>query len=328
MRAAFISALIDLAERDGRIVLVVGDLGFGLVEPFAARFPDRFLNAGVAEQNMTGIAAGMALSGKVVFTYSLANFPTLRCLEQIRNDVCYHNASVKIVSVGAGLAYGALGASHHSTEDIAVMRALPGMTVVSPADPVETRLATQALAASPGPAYLRLGRSGEPAIHDNETSFHLGKAIQLTQGEDIALLATGAMVHAALLSAPVLARKGIRARVFSMHTIKPLDERAILAAASETAAILTIEEHSIIGGLGSAVAEVLAERSASHVPFKRLALPAQFVSSVGSQDFLREAYSLSVKGIVNAALQLCERARVPHHVISSNDAAFASKGSQ
>lgn len=304
MRSAFINALIDLAGRDRRIVLIVGDLGFGLIEPFAARFPDRFINAGVAEQNMTGIAAGMAVSGAVVFTYSIGNFPTLRCLEQIRNDICYHKANVKIVSVGAGLAYGALGASHHSTEDIAIMRALPNMTVVSPADPVETRLATEAISVTGEPAYLRLGRSGEPSVHDGTTAFQLGKAIQVTSGDDVTLIATGAMVHTAVQSARDLLRGGIRARVLSMHTLKPLDENAILCAMRETAAIVTIEEHSIVGGLGSAVAEVLAERSKSAIPFKRIALPSQFVSAVGSQSYLREIYSLSARSVLDVTLEL------------------------
>jgi transketolase len=311
MRSAFIRTLVDLAEQDDRIVLVVGDLGFGVVEPFAKRFPERFINAGVAEQNMTGIAAGMSLSGKVVFTYSIGNFPTLRCLEQIRNDVCYHGANVKIVSVGAGLAYGALGISHHATEDIAVMRALPGMTVVAPADPVETQMATRAVAALDGPAYLRLGRAGDPVVHEDKNIFQLGKAIQVTQGDDITLIATGAMVHAVVQAARMLASNSIRARVLSMHTIKPLDEQAILAAARETAAIITIEEHSIIGGLGTAVAEVLAERWTRGISFKRLALPPQFTSLVGSQSYLKEEYSLSVSGIVNAALQTCEAAYLP-----------------
>src|SRR5437667_4581521 len=165
MRSAFFDTLVRLAEDDERITLVVGDLGFGVIEPFARRFPDRFLNAGVAEQNMTGIGAGMALSGKVVFTYSIANFPTLRCLEQVRNDVCYHAADVKIVAVGGGFAYGSLGMTHHATEDLALMRALPGMVVVAPGDPIEVELATRAVVEHRGPCYLRLGRVGEPCVH-------------------------------------------------------------------------------------------------------------------------------------------------------------------
>ena len=175
MRTAFIQTLFELAEKDERINLIVGDLGYSVVEQFAERFPERYLNVGVAEQNMTGVAAGMALCGKVVFTYSIANFPTLRCLEQIRNDVCYHNVSVKIVSVGGGLAYGSLGMSHHGSEDIAILRSLPNMVVVAPGDPIEARLATEAIASHSGPCYLRLGKAGELSVHRPGVEFRLGK---------------------------------------------------------------------------------------------------------------------------------------------------------
>lgn len=298
MRSAFIRTLIELAARDERINLVVGDLGFGVVEPFAERFPDRYLNVGIAEQNMTGVAAGMALCGKVVFTYSIANFPTLRCLEQIRNDVCYHNADVKIVSVGGGLGYGALGITHHATEDLAVMRALPQMVVVAPADPIEAELATRAVVEHPGPCYLRLGKSGEPRLHPPRVDFRLGKAITVRRGDDICLTSTGSMLETVLQVADRLAREGISARVLSMHTLKPLDSDAVLAAAQETSAIVTIEEHSITGGLGSAVAETLAESPDFRIPFKRLGLSPAFASRVGSQEYLRAVHSLSVEGVL------------------------------
>src|SRR5207249_10726475 len=195
MRGAFFRALLELAEQDERVHLVVGDLGFGVVEEFARRFPARFLNAGVAEQNMTGIAAGMALSGKIVFTYSIANFPILRCLEQVRNDVCYHNANVKIVAVGGGLAYGSLGATHHATEDLAILRSLPRMVVVAPGDPVETEAATRAVRTQAGPCYLRLGRAGEAKVHRGEIDFQLGKAIQVRDGRDLTLVTTRGMLE-------------------------------------------------------------------------------------------------------------------------------------
>jgi transketolase len=297
MRTAFIKALLALAEEDDRIYLVVADVGFGVVEPFVERFPLRFLNVGVAEQNMTGIAAGLAMCGKVVFTYSIANFPTLRCLEQIRNDVCYHNADVKIVSVGSGLGYGALGVTHHATEDMAVMRALPNMTVVAPGDPFETELAVRALLDQPGPAYLRLGKSGEPLVHKPGVSFRLGKAIRVREEGEITLIATGTMLHTTALAGERLAQQGIQARILSMHTVKPLDADAVITAARETDAIFTVEEHSILGGLGSAVAETLAE-SGLHVWFKRLGIPPVFTTTVGSQEYLKDLYSLSVDGIV------------------------------
>jgi transketolase len=300
MRSAFFRELLELAAADERIQLVVGDLGFGAIEPFVRRFPGRFLNAGVAEQSMTGVAAGLALCGKVVFTYSIGNFPTLRCLEQIRNDVCYHHANVKIVSVGGGLAYGSLGMTHHATEDLAIMRALPGMIVVAPGDPWEVEQATRAIAGEPGPCYLRLGRAGEPRLHGPGAAFKLGRGIRMREGRDLTIMSTGGLLESALDVAEQLGTIGIEARVVSMHTLKPLDEAEVVAAATETGAIATLEEHSLIGGLGSAVAETLAESAAPTVRLKRFALPSAFVTEAGSQEYLRERYGLSPKYIVEA----------------------------
>jgi len=304
MRTAFFDTLLQLAEEDDRINLVVGDLGFGAVEPFARRFPDQFLNAGVAEQNMTGIAAGMALSGKIVFTYSIANFPTLRCLEQVRNDVCYHEANVKIVAVGGGLAYGALGMSHHATEDLAIMRVLPGMIVVAPGDPIEVERATRAIASQPGPCYLRLGRAGEPIVHPRDLVFKLGRAIRVREGNDVTLVVTGGLLATAVGASDRLRATGVTVRVISMHTTKPLDDVEIVAAAQETRGIVTLEEHSVIGGLGSAVAEILAESPKGKVPFKRLGLPSAFATEVGSQDYLRNAYRLSEEAVMDSIERL------------------------
>jgi len=300
MRTAFFRTLLELAEHDERINLIVGDIGFGVVEPFAERFPRRFLNAGVAEQNMTGIATGLALCNKVVFTYSIANFPTLRCLEQIRNDVCYHNANVKIVAVGGGFAYGSLGMTHHATEDLAIMRALPGMVVVAPGDPIEAEQATRAIVAHPGPCYLRLGRAGERPVHRSRVTFEIGKAITLRNGDDVTLISTGGVLRTAVLVAERLAQEGVQTRVLSMHTVKPLDTDAVLVAARETRAIVTIEEHSVIGGLGGAVAEVLAESDREKIVFKRVGLPSVFSSHVGSQEYLRAAHGLSEDQILKS----------------------------
>ena len=307
MRSAFIRTLIDLAQADERIFLLVGDLGYSVVEPFTQEFPDRFVNIGVAEQNMTGVATGLALSGKIVFTYSIGNFPTLRCLEQIRNDVCYHNASVKIVAVGGGLAYGALGTTHHCTEDIAIMRTLPNMAVVAPGDPVESALATRAIVERSGPCYLRLGKTGEPTIHRKAPDFKLGEAIMIRAGGDATLITTGGMLYSTVQAAEQLVREGIQARILSMHTIKPLDAEAVLAAERETGAIITIEEHSIIGGLGSAVAEMLAESGSSHALFKRIGINNSFCTEVGTQEHLRKVYSLSVEDIVVTVKSLLGR---------------------
>jgi transketolase len=308
VRTAFFDALMKLAERDSRVFLVVGDLGFGVTEPFAKRFPERYLNAGVAEQNMTGVAAGLALSGKIVFTYSIANFPILRCLEQIRNDVCYHHANVKVVAVGGGFAYGSLGATHHATEDLAIMRALPEMSVVAPGDPEEATAATEAVAEHDGPCYLRLGRAGEQKVHSRPINFQLGRAIQVRQGSDVTLISTGGMLQTAVETADALSHKGVQARVLSMHTLKPLDTNAVLIAARETSAIFTIEEHSIIGGLGSAVAETLAESAEREVVFKRFALPSEFACKSGTQEYLRAQFGLAVESL-SGAIYAASRAR-------------------
>jgi transketolase len=309
MRGAFFRALLALAERDRRVNLIVGDLGFGVVEEFACRFPDRFLNAGIAEQNMTGIAAGMALSGKIVFTYSIANFPVLRCLEQVRNDVCYHNANVKIVAVGGGLAYGSLGATHHATEDLAIMRSLPRMVVVAPGDPAEAEAATRAVAAHAGPCYLRLGRAGEAKVHRGEIDFQLGKAIPVRQGSDLTLISTGGLLETALQAAESLYHAGLQTRVLSMHTVKPLDASAILSAARETGAVFTLEEHSVDGGLGGAVAELLAEAGESPLTFRRFGLPSAFSSVIGTQEYLRARHGLSAEAVALAIASILKNDR-------------------
>jgi transketolase len=287
VRTAFAETLLELMAADERIWLVTGDLGFSVLEPFIERFPGRYVNAGVAEQNMTGVAAGLASCGHTVFTYSIANFPTIRCLEQVRNDVCYNGLNVKIVSVGGGFAYGPQGYTHHGLEDLAVMRTLPGMTVVAPGDPVETRLATRAVAVRRGPCYLRLGKAREPVVHPSPPPFQLGRAIGIRPGRDLTLISTGGILAYAVAVADRLrSAAGADARVLSMHTLKPLDEDAIAAAARETRAILTVEEHSIVGGLGSAVADVIATRGLG-CKFVKWGAPDGLLHAVGSQDYLR-----------------------------------------
>lgn len=308
MRTAFIDTLFELARADERIMLVIGDLGFGVVNRFAEQLPRQLINAGVAEQNMTGLAAGLALSGKVVFTYSIANFSTLRCLEQIRNDVCYHRANVKVVAVGGGLAYGSLGFSHHATEDLAILRALPNLTVVAPGDPVEARHATRAVAAHEGPCYLRLGRADEATVHTTPIEFALGRAITVRQGDDVTLIATGGMLDDTVAACEELQRQGIGARVISMHTIKPLDEEVLLQAARETGAIVTVEEHSMIGGLGGAVAEFLLEAVEGPLRFRRVALADRFLSRAGSQAVLRSQQGVDRDAIIRAVGTVLRRA--------------------
>ena len=300
MRTAFIKTLVQQAEQNSRVMLVVADLGFGVVDEFAKRFPKQFINTGVAEQNMVGVATGLALSGKVVFTYSIANFPIIRCLEQIRNDVCYHNANVISVSVGGGYCYGALGMTHHATEDLAIMRSLPHLQVVAPGCPKEAQAATEYFAQGAGPGYLRLGRAGEPIVHQGNISWEIGKSIQIRDGKDLTIIATGAMLKIAVDTAEQLAStKGIQSRVISMHTLKPLDEEAIIKAVAETPCIVTIEEHSIIGGLGGCVSEIICEKADRKIAFKRFGIPSEFTKHIGDQDYLRRIYGLDVSSLTD-----------------------------
>lgn len=286
MRTAFIETLCRLAEHDKAIWLLNGDLGYTVVEPFAEKFPERYVNCGVAEQNMTGMAAGLALSGKKVFTYSIANFPTLRCLEQIRNDICYHEAPVTIVAVGGGFSYGSQGYTHHGIEDFAIMSVLPHMRVVAPGDPVETALALEEIISRPAPTYLRLGRAGEPIVHTSKPEFQLGRAIKVREGADLTVITTGAMLNPVVGLADRLHRRNIALRILSMHTVKPIDAEAVRAAARETSAILTVEEHRVDGGLGSRVADTLVAARLV-VPMLKVGIPADTIPGIGSTDYLR-----------------------------------------
>lgn len=300
MRTAFIETLYELARTDARIMLVVGDLGFGVVTRFAEDLPRQFVNAGVSEQSMAGLAAGMALEGRIVFTYSIANFPVIRCLEQIRNDICYHDLNVKVVAVGGGMVYGALGASHFATEDLALLRAMPGMTVVAPNDARETAEAVRALVCQPGPGYLRISRGGDSRTDNPAIPFELGKAILIREGGDAAILATGGMLQAGLQAAEQLDDEGIRCRVLSFHTVKPLDKLAVRSAASETGAVLTLEEHSVVGGFGSAVAETILESGISLRVFRRIGLPDRFPDTVGGHEYLKKRHGLDGAGVAVA----------------------------
>ncbi len=285
-------------------MLLTADLGFGVLTDFAAKFPRQFLNVGVAEQNMTGVATGMALEGLVVFTYSIGNFPTLRCLEQIRNDAAYHGANVKIVSVGSGFSYGSLGMSHHATEDLAILRAIPGITIFSPGDLWEAMEATEAAARTPGACYLRLDKSAAGRNEAPGETFAVGRPRVRRMGSDLAIIATGGIVEEALMAAEALATEKIEARVLGVHTLRPLEPDLILAAARETRAVLTLEEHTVDGGLGGLVAETLLENGAAPRRFRRLGLRDGFSSIVGSQAYLRRRYGLDAESVRAAALAL------------------------
>jgi transketolase len=298
MRTAFINELIQQARKNPKIFLVVGDLGFSVVEPFAGEFPGRYLNAGVAEQNMTGVAAGLASEGYHVFTYSIANFPTLRCLEQIRNDVAYHHLPVTVVSVGAGFSYGNLGYSHHAVQDIGILRTLPELTILSPADPGEARECVQWLAENACPSYLRLGKAGEPVLH--ETRGLTRGPLKVLEGQsDCALVATGSILKVALEAAGKLANEGILVSVFSCPWLQPVtaDFFQPLAAFQR---LVVVEEHVAAGGLAS----LLREHLTNGLKILSLTPSAAVLNQVGSQEFLRRQAGIDAEAVMAAVRRI------------------------
>lgn len=298
MRDTFVRTLVELAKQDKNIELITGDLGFGVLKPYYETVPDQFTNAGIAEQNMTTVAAGMALEGKTVFTYSIGNFPTLRCLEQIRNDCAYHNVNVKIVCVGGGFVYGSLGMSHQATEDLAALRALPNVVVMAPADLVEAEECTKALAKHSGTVYLRLGRGGEKRIHNKIDNFQIGKAIKVHAGEKVAIFSTGAIFEEVTEAYGELKKKGFNPAIFTFPTVKPIDKETIEEVSREFELVVTCEEHNIFGGFGSAVAEVMAEMKDKNAVLMRIGLNDEYSVRVGNQKYLRQQYGIDAKRIV------------------------------
>ena len=307
MRDAFTRALMREAAKDPKLTLITGDLGFGVLKPFWETYPDQFVNAGIAEQSMTGLAAGMAREGRTVITYSIGNFPTLRCIEQIRNDCAYHDANVKVVCVGGGFVYGSLGMSHHATEDMAIMRALPGVTVFTPGDPEEVEAIVPIMLKTPGTCYLRLGRGGEPTLHAGPvTDWQPPKALTLRVGKDVAILSAGGILTQTVGAADILAEKGVSAEVVSFPCIKPIDAEKIVELAGRFRHIVTVEEHSIVGGFGSAVAEVLAENGAC-CRLHRIGMPDIYSCIVGTQQYLRGEYDMDDKAIARRTLAWLEK---------------------
>lgn len=304
MRDAFIRKFTEIANEDKRLVLITGDLGFCVFDEIRQTLPDQFINAGVAEQNMTAVATGMAMGGFVTFTYSIGNFPTLRCLEQIRNDACYHGADVKVVSIGGGFSYGALGISHHATEDLAILRSLPDITVFSPTSTWETERATEALVETPGTCFLRLDKSfaNEPGGVDDV--FQTGRNRLLRDGDACSLFVTGGIMEEAWHVAEKLSRNGIEIRLYSVHTLKPFDISSVVQAAEETGVIVTLEEHNVDGGLGGLVAETLMDAGVDGCKFRRIGLRAGFSSIVGSQHYLRQRYELDADAVYKSVKDL------------------------
>ena len=285
MRSETIDALTSYARSHPDVMLLTADLGYSVLERFAEALPNQYANVGICEQAMVGIAAGLALSGRRVVVYSIVNFATLRCLEQLRNNVCYHDLPVTVISVGGGLAYGAQGYTHHGVEDLGIMAMLPNMAVVCPADPHEAMALLPQLLERRRPAYLRLGRSGEPVLHGPDTSVEIGRAIWLSRGADVALLSTGPMLKLALQAANELAASGMTASVASFPCIRPLDEAAVRLAGERHRAVMTIEEHSIEGGFGSRVAETLFAAGLSP-RFAKHGVTGALRGQIGSQEWL------------------------------------------
>jgi transketolase len=303
MRDAFLAALTSLAEKDKDVVLLTGDLGYGVFEEFESRFPGQYFNVGVAEQNMTGVASGLSLEGKKVVTYSIGNFPTLRCLEQIRNDACYHDANITIVASGGGFSYGSLGMSHHATEDLAILRALPNMLVVAPSTAKEAGEATKAIIRKGGVAYLRLDKT-VAQDKDFSSPFSIGKARRYKEGNDITLIATGGILEDVNIAAVELEKLGIGARVLGMHSIKPIDIDQIIDAATNTGGMVTIEEHNKDGGLGSAVSEVCMDYGVFPKKFLRIGLENVYSSIVGSQQYLKSRYNMDSSAIIDRVKEI------------------------
>lgn len=300
MRTNFINQLIEEARHNDKIFLLVGDLGYHVIEPFAEEFPDRFLNVGIAEQNMAGIAAGLAMTGYNVYFYSIGNFPTIRCLEQIRNDIAYHQANVKVVSVGAGYAYGSLGATHQATEEIGALRVLPNMVVATPGDPLEARAITKISASYDGPMYIRLGKAGEKTVHSEDSiNLKIGDicSVITREGNQTAVLACGNILDAALRQ---INDENLNYDLYSVPFVKPINkEQLINIVKTHPAGLITIEEHQKSCGMGSAIVEILNDlyyegNIEVYPKVKRIAIPDEFADVVGTQVFLREHEGLKL----------------------------------
>jgi transketolase len=292
MRITFVETLLKLASKDNTIFLLTADLGFKLFDDFRKRFPDRFINIGVAEQNMIGVAAGLSLSGKNVYCYSMVPFLAIRALEFIRVNLCYQNLSVKLIGVGGGLTYGLEGMTHHAIEDLALMRSLPNMTVVAPGDPVEARAVIMESLEYPGPLYIRLGGNNDPIVHQDSLRISIGRGTLVNEGDALTIFSTGTMLAPANEAVNILAKSNISATLISLHTVKPLDTDLIVEHTRKSLFIFTIEEHSLIGGLGTAVGEVLLENGYRGF-FQKIGLPDRYGESIGRAQHLRQFHGLT-----------------------------------
>ncbi|WP_372998122.1 transketolase family protein [Lutispora sp.] len=304
-REAYGAALAELGEKYKNVVVLDADLSKSTkTNDFKKKYPERFFNMGISEQDLLGTAAGFATCGKIPFASTFAMFATGRAFEQIRNSIAYPKLNVKIAATHAGITLGEDGASHQAIEDVAIMRAVPNMTIINPADALSTRKAIEAAILHNGPMYIRLGRLGVPEVYKNDIDFEIGKGIILEEGRDVTIIAAGFMVHIALEASAMLNEEGISAEVIDMHTIKPIDKELIINSAKKTGAIVTAEEHNIIGGLGGAVAEVLCEEYP--VPMVRVGIKDVFGQS-GKPMELVDLYGISPKDVAEAAKQAIEK---------------------
>lgn len=292
MRNEFADEITQLAATDPRIVLLSGDIGNRLFDKFKNQFPNRFFNCGVAEANMASMAAGLAMCGLRPITYTITPFNTTRCLEQIRDDICYHNVPVLIVGTGAGLSYASLGCTHHSCEDISFLKSLPNMSVLCPGDAMELRSLLRLSFAHNGPQYMRIGKTGEPIIHPAPPPLTIGKGLLVRAGENLCIFSAGNMLSTALETADQLQKEGLSAQVFSFHTVKPLDTELLTDLSLRFSHWVTIEEHSLIGGLGSSIGEWLIDTNTRQIRLLRFGTPDRFPHPIGSQKYLRAQYGL------------------------------------
>jgi transketolase len=302
MRNAFAKQITSMAQRDDRIVLLSGDIGNRLFDDFKARCPDRFYNCGVAEANMVGVAAGLAMSQLRPVCYTITPFVTYRCMEQIRIDVCYHHVPVVIVGTGSGLSYASLGSTHHSCEEVGMLRLLPGLTIMAPADEMEVRGCLEAALAHPGPVYIRIGKKGEPVVHSAPPKIEIGKAIALRSGTEVCLLSTGTLLPVALAAAEILAKQNRSTAVYSLPTVKPLDTALLGEAFAKYRLVATIEEHSVLGGLGGSVAEWLSDCATAGARLVRFGTADEFLHETCEQEEAREHFGLTPEAIAARVL--------------------------
>jgi len=318
MRQACLKMVYELAKQDDRIFFIGSDLGVGTLSEFKEEMPDRFFMEGIAEANLVGMASGLAMEGKVVYVNTIATFLTRRCFEQIVLDMCLHNVNVRLIGNGGGLVYAPLGPTHLATDDLAILRAIPNMTIVAPADAEEMKRFMPLSVSHQGPMYIRLAKGYDPIVTNADQPFEIGKAVPMRNGSDALILTTGITLKYALEAADELHTQGIEAAILHLPTVKPLDTKAILEFASAVPVIVSVEEHTVMGGLGSAIAEIIAE--AGFDPgkqFKRIGLPDVFPDEYGSQDSLMERYSINAKELVSVVTNLSERSKSSVHLVKS-----------